>query len=405
MQMRHLGLATCVICVQGIAFGQSVRFEVADLGRVPGYEYATYPVGLNNHGDVVGFGHSGSMYKAFKWTASTGMQVLPPVPGHESDSSTATGINDLGEIIGFSGQDNGVDYIGWVYRNGQYTMLGSRAGFRGCKPLSINNSSEVIGRTTTIDFSYQVDSFVWSPTTGLQDGSPGIWAEAYALNDLGVMVGGVRNSPPPFGMLAWNIRSNSQTDLGAYPGGTNCLNFGTCINNLGQVVGVSGCRMISRAVDGTMTDITPLMLYPGAVWLNDNGWVLGTRPQSCSNGTCRGSIAWVRTSGAEVFDLDNALVGTSHSSIGTARVINNRNQIIAMANGSGVDGSRRGVLLTPQSPPCAADFNADGVLDFFDYLDFVSVFSSGLVAADFNHDSIIDLFDYLDFVEAFAGGC
>ncbi len=54
---------------------------------------------------------------------------------------------------------------------------------------------------------------------------------------------------------------------------------------------------------------------------------------------------------------------------------------------------------------CAADFNQDMVVDFFDYLDFVDVFATGEMAADFNHDGIVDFFDYLDLVDAFALGC
>ncbi len=56
-------------------------------------------------------------------------------------------------------------------------------------------------------------------------------------------------------------------------------------------------------------------------------------------------------------------------------------------------------------PPCAADFNLDGSVDFFDYLDFVDAFSSANPSADFNGDSVIDFFDYLDFVDSFSIGC
>lgn len=55
--------------------------------------------------------------------------------------------------------------------------------------------------------------------------------------------------------------------------------------------------------------------------------------------------------------------------------------------------------------PCPADFDHDGVLDFFDYLDFVSAFASQTSASDFNQDGIVDFFDYLDFVQAFSIGC
>lgn len=56
-------------------------------------------------------------------------------------------------------------------------------------------------------------------------------------------------------------------------------------------------------------------------------------------------------------------------------------------------------------PLCEPDFNADTVLDFFDYLDFVNAYSSASTAADFNGDTVIDFIDYLDFVTAFTTGC
>ena len=52
---------------------------------------------------------------------------------------------------------------------------------------------------------------------------------------------------------------------------------------------------------------------------------------------------------------------------------------------------------------CAADFNCDASVDFFDYLDFVDAFTSG--AGDFNGDGVVDFFDYLDFVDAFTRDC
>lgn len=54
---------------------------------------------------------------------------------------------------------------------------------------------------------------------------------------------------------------------------------------------------------------------------------------------------------------------------------------------------------------CAADYNADTVLDLFDYLDFVGAFAANEPSADFNADTTIDFFDYLDFVAAFSNGC
>jgi hypothetical protein len=63
-----------------------------------------------------------------------------------------------------------------------------------------------------------------------------------------------------------------------------------------------------------------------------------------------------------------------------------------------------GVCFAPPAG-CAADYNGDTVVDFFDYLDFVADFSSNAPNSDFNGDTVIDFFDYLDFVAAFSEGC
>lgn len=57
----------------------------------------------------------------------------------------------------------------------------------------------------------------------------------------------------------------------------------------------------------------------------------------------------------------------------------------------------------PGPGPCVfADFNQDGSVDFFDYLDFVSDFAGALPSADTNFDCEIDFFDYLDFLSVFS---
>jgi hypothetical protein len=62
------------------------------------------------------------------------------------------------------------------------------------------------------------------------------------------------------------------------------------------------------------------------------------------------------------------------------------------------------------TPPCLADFNADGTLDFFDYDDFTACFEGTApcppeTSADFNADGAIDFFDYDDYLQAFEAGC
>lgn len=72
------------------------------------------------------------------------------------------------------------------------------------------------------------------------------------------------------------------------------------------------------------------------------------------------------------------------------------------------DGNSNGTADLCEAP-CAADFNGDGFLDFFDFDDFVTCFEGGPCppgrTADFDGDGFADFFDYDAFVAAFEAGC
>ncbi|RMH12075.1 MAG: hypothetical protein D6695_07680 [Planctomycetota bacterium] len=54
---------------------------------------------------------------------------------------------------------------------------------------------------------------------------------------------------------------------------------------------------------------------------------------------------------------------------------------------------------------CAADFNGDGQLSFFDVLTFLGAFDAGDPQADMNSDGSFDFFDVLTFLGLFSAGC
>ena len=78
-----------------------------------------------------------------------------------------------------------------------------------------------------------------------------------------------------------------------------------------------------------------------------------------------------------------------------------RFNVSAYNNGAAGDGK----LNIQWTADCPADWNDDDVVDFFDYLDFLTSFNSGTLAGDFNDDQVVDFFDYLDFVNEFSSGC
>ena len=56
-------------------------------------------------------------------------------------------------------------------------------------------------------------------------------------------------------------------------------------------------------------------------------------------------------------------------------------------------------------PPCPADLNSDGTLNFFDVAAFIALFQSGDPAADFNGDTLFNFFDFSAYLTSFNMGC
>jgi hypothetical protein len=54
---------------------------------------------------------------------------------------------------------------------------------------------------------------------------------------------------------------------------------------------------------------------------------------------------------------------------------------------------------------CAPDLDNNGVLDLFDFLEFVNLFNAGDAKADCDDNAVFDLFDFLCFVNQFTEGC
>ena len=62
-------------------------------------------------------------------------------------------------------------------------------------------------------------------------------------------------------------------------------------------------------------------------------------------------------------------------------------------------------LSQPPVVDCIADFNDDGLVNFFDVSDFIAAFNSQDPGADVNNDGLFNFFDVSDFIAAFNQGC
>ncbi len=65
----------------------------------------------------------------------------------------------------------------------------------------------------------------------------------------------------------------------------------------------------------------------------------------------------------------------------------------------------RTITAMASAEPCAADFNADGVVNTLDFLDFFNAWTSRDQSADFDGNGVVNTQDVLVFLNAFTAGC
>lgn len=170
---------------------------------------------------------------------------------------------------------------------------------------------------------------------------------------------------------------------------------------------IGGLLVGSRAASANVPDGVASRMVVGAIVRNSNNVLYPS---------FRGDIDSLRVSSVSRYSGSqfSPPAGDLSNEPGTLLLLN-FNQLqgtttVVDESGSGIVGTL-GVGFSGATTPtfarilCEADFNVDGVVDFFDYLDFVAAFSEIEPTADFNGDTEIDFFDYLDFVAAFSSPC
>ncbi|MGB2634001.1 MAG: hypothetical protein WAM58_08705 [Candidatus Acidiferrum sp.] len=167
---------------------------------------------------------------------SGGVKALPVLAG-DTDGE-ASGINNSGQIVGYSGNCLNPTVHALLWKNGQLVNLGSLGGVTSSAPTSINNRGEVT-RNSDLPGDTTYHAFLWG--------------------------------------------NGTMTDLGTLPG--DSLSYGNSINDKGQIVGVScdasgNCRPFLWE-NGTMTDLNTLIptsslisiFYPASI--NNSGEITG----------------------------------------------------------------------------------------------------------------------------------
>lgn len=245
----------------GVPTGQickGFRWQNGQMTPLPPFPggYSSYAAGVNNRGQVVGWAENGVhdptcdtsfqilQFRAVIWQPNGQMQELAPLPG--DNTSAATAINDLGQVVGISG-DCGVA-VGSVsarhavlWQNGVPTDLGNIGGDAWNTPTAINNQGTIVGFANTAPGTAKsYEAFIWTKAGGMKSlgkFSDASRSAAFGINEKGQIVG-LAVGGGPFGIRPVLWENNSMTDLNflALPGSPYMLLAGD-INQRGVIVG------------------------------------------------------------------------------------------------------------------------------------------------------------------------
>ena len=124
---------------------KSSRDNAIDLGHLPGDTWSI-PTGMNNKGDIVGNSGNEEKHNAVLWQKNgKAIKSLGVLSGRVS--SRALGINDTGDVVGYSEGANSRDHaFMWTNKTGMVDLnelIPSGSGFVLVQAIAINSDGNI----------------------------------------------------------------------------------------------------------------------------------------------------------------------------------------------------------------------------------------------------------------------
>ena len=258
------------------------------------------PTRLNNLGDVVGSGGGSGQAQAMFWSRGN---IQPRRMGAllAGDYSSASAINDAGEITGLSNTGTSVVPFIWTPKDG-WQQIPLLPGDNGGQGMGINKSGDVVGYSSGPNGTRAFRWTRWEGIRNLGCLAGGNYSRARAVNDSAQVVG-TSGSPVGKRAVLWT-KDGQVRDLGTLAGDTT--SEAIAINNAGEVVGYSKGPSGLRAFIWTeATGMQNIGTLPGgnasrALDVNDAGCVVG------SSSAASGDHAFIWTKKDGMTDLNSA---------------------------------------------------------------------------------------------------
>ena len=342
MKTFYVGLSTILVAVFLTVFFPSFCFStlcysITDLGAFSGE--TSYATSINNIGQVVGYSNVGGYNHAFLWQ-NGGMQDLGTLGGN---NSYAYGINNVGRIVGGADTSSGGPYTFIYDSNGPMKnpssnlpleILSTAYGVNDCGQVvgegeygSVHGNAFLYDGTSVVN-EYNVVSIISGASI------------ARGINNSGQAVGTYYGNNHAF--LYNNIKSSQ--DLGTLGGETS---EAYAINNAGKIVGCSTNssgknRAFVWQSDSGMKEIGAISSTTNscAVAINSNNQVVG---HSYTASGEEHAFLWHENSGIQ--DLNNLVSPYSGWTLNKATAINSNGQIVG--TGKNAEGKEHAFLLTP----------------------------------------------------------
>jgi probable HAF family extracellular repeat protein len=200
----------------------------------------------------------------------------------------------------------------------------------------MNNNDLVVGSSGEENGLQQAFRWENNQMTGLGMLGNGLWSDARAINDAGMIVGSTHRQNPYWLVHAYIWNDGIMTDLNAL-GGLNCTSYGYDINNNGDTVGTSYLEPRQWQPphaflwhDNIMQDLGTLTGDNASVAqaINDNGQIAGISSHSHTDSYHPTAFLWDVTNEMTALPL---ISGDSHSE---AYDINNQGYVVGYSYGS-----------------------------------------------------------------------